>query len=88
MDKNGLLCGWENLTSGEKIISRDENEVERIAYSGIAVLTPQFIEMLPSVSPYSLTPEILRISKSHDIHLFPHNGAWKDMGKIESYMVE
>jgi NDP-sugar pyrophosphorylase family protein len=88
MDKNGLLCGWENHITGEKVISRDETEIERIAYSGIGVLSPLFLQMLPSPHPYSLTPEILKISKNHDIYLFPHNGAWKDMGKIESYVVE
>jgi NDP-sugar pyrophosphorylase family protein len=88
MDKSGLLCGWENLITGEKIISREEREIERIAYSGIGVLSPQFLDMLPSSQPYSLTPEIIEISKKHDIYLFPHNGAWKDMGKIESFEVE
>ncbi len=88
MDKNGLLCGWENLTTGEKIISRQESEVERIAYSCIGVLSPQFLDMLPTAHPYSLTSEILKISKNHDIYLFPHNGAWKDMGKIESFAIE
>ena len=88
MDKNGLLCGWENLITGEIIISREENDVERIAYSGIGVLSPKFLDMLPPAQPYSLTPEILRISGNHDIYLFTQNGAWKDMGKIESYVVE
>jgi NDP-sugar pyrophosphorylase family protein len=88
MNKNGLLCGWENIITGEKIISRDEKELERIAYSGIAVLSPQFIDMLPSVNVYSLIPEILNISKLHNIYLFPHLGAWKDMGKVESFLVD
>ena len=88
MDSNGLLCGWENLSTGEKIISREEKDTERIAYSCIAVLSPQFVEMLPSTKVYSLTPEILNISKTQDIYLLPHTGAWRDMGKVESYLVE
>ncbi len=53
--------------------------------SGIAVLSPAFINLLPETGCYSLTPELLKIAGKHEIHLFPHSGAWKDMGRPEAF---
>ena len=83
-DKN-ILCGWENKVTGEQRIIRNETSLQQIAYSGIAMLSPEFIDMLPDDGCYSLTPELLNIAGNHDIHLFPHAGAWKDMGKPEAF---
>jgi NDP-sugar pyrophosphorylase family protein len=85
MNEKGILCGWENLVTGEKRIIRNETSLQPIAYSGIAMLSPEFIDMLPDKGCYSLTPELLNIAGNHDIHLFPHSGAWKDMGKPEAF---
>jgi len=86
-NENGILCGWENLVSGEKRIVRNDIPLHPIAYSGIAVLSPQFIELMPVTGCYSLTPVILNIAGKHDIHLFPHTGAWKDMGRPEAFEI-
>ena len=83
-DKN-LLCGWENKLTGEQRIIRNETSLQEIAYSGIAILSPEFIDMLPDEGSYSLTPELLNIAGNRDIHLFPHTGAWKDMGRPEAF---
>jgi len=83
-DKN-ILCGWENKLTGEQRIIRNETSLEPIAYSGIAMLSPEFIGMLPDKGSFSLTPELLNIASNHDIHLFPHSGAWKDMGRPEAF---
>lgn len=85
MNESCILCGWENLVSGEKIIAREESPLQQIAYSGIAMLSPAFIDLLPKTGPYSLIPELLNIAGKHDIHLFPHLGNWKDMGKLEAF---
>ena len=87
MGEKDILCGWENITTGEKIITRNEQELKRIAYSGIAVLSPQFIKMLPDTGKYSLISEVLNLSKKEEIFLFPHSGAWRDMGKPESFVL-
>jgi NDP-sugar pyrophosphorylase family protein len=85
MNDDNLLCGWENLVTGEKRIVRNESTLHPIAYSGIAMLSPAFIEMLPEKGCYSLTPELLNIAANHKIKLFQHHGAWKDMGKPEAF---
>lgn len=85
VNEDGILCGWENLVSGEKRIVRNDIPLSQIAYSGIAVLSPEFIEIMPSTGCYSLTPELLNIAAKRDIHLFTHNGAWKDMGRPEAF---
>lgn len=81
MNEKGILCGWENLVSGEKVISREESPLQQIAYSGIAMLSPAFIDLLPISGSYSLTPELLKIASKHHINLFPHDGEWRDMGR-------
>jgi NDP-sugar pyrophosphorylase family protein len=83
-DKN-ILCGWKNNLTGEQRIIRNETSLQQIAYSGIAMLSPEFIEMLPNTGCFSLTPELLNIAGKHDIHLFPHSGEWKDMGRPEAF---
>jgi len=85
MNDKGILCGWENKITGEKRIVRGESNLQQIAYSGIAMLSPGFIDILPEKGCFSLTPEILNIAGNHEIHLFPHSGAWKDMGKPEAF---
>ena len=85
MNNEDILCGWENLLTGEKKVVRNDTPLHQIAYSGIAVLSPAFIDLLPEVGVYSLTPELLNIAGKRDIHLFPHSGAWKDMGRPEAF---
>jgi len=85
MGKNNILCGWEDLRTGEKIITREEPDLQRIAYSGIAVLSPRLIRYLPDKGAYPLVPKLLRISATEDIILHPHEGTWKDMGKPEFF---
>jgi MurNAc alpha-1-phosphate uridylyltransferase len=85
MNEKGILCGWENLVTGEKKVVRNENSLQQIAYSGIAMLNPEFIDLLPESGRFSLIPEILNIAEKHDIHLFPHLGTWKDMGRPEAF---
>ena len=85
MNDKGILCGWENTITGEKRIIRNEAVLHKIAYSGIAMLSQKFIDMLPDEGCYSLTPELLNIAGKNEIHLFKHNGAWKDMGRPEAF---
>lgn len=85
MNEKGLLCGWENLVTGERRIVRNESSLQQIAYSGIGMLSSEFIDLLPEAGSYSLIPELLNIAEKHDIHLFPHAGAWKDMGRLEAF---
>ena len=85
MNDKGLLCGWENKVTGEKRIIRNESSLQPIAYSGISMLSRSFIDMLPDEGSYSLTPELLNIAARYDIHLFPHTGTWRDMGRPEAF---
>ncbi len=85
MNEKGILCGWENRVTGEQRIIRNETSLQQIAYSGIAMLSPACIEMLPDAGSYSLTPELLNIAGKYDIHLYPHTGEWRDMGRPEAF---
>jgi NDP-sugar pyrophosphorylase family protein len=85
VNEKNILCGWENLVTGEKRIIRNESSLQKVAYSGIAILSPEFIDKLPEAGIYSLTPELLNIGGKYDIHVFPHAGAWKDMGRPDAF---
>lgn len=85
MNEKNILCGWENKLTGEKMIVRNETGLQSIAYSGIAMLSAECINMLPNEGSFSLTPLLLKIAGTNDIHLYPHSGVWKDMGRPEAF---
>jgi len=84
MNDAGLLCGWRDNRSGEEVISRKSVSYVPVGFSGIYVVSEDFLQMLPERSVYPLMPEMLRISEVKDIALFRHDeGVWFDMGKGE-----
>lgn len=85
-DSDHLLCGWKNNLNGETIITREKKELFPVAFSGIYILDPNFIDTFKRTGPFPVMPEFLRLAKEHDIYLYSHNAdSWKDMGKIESF---
>lgn len=86
-DRADRLIGWENTKTGE-ILWTDKPciEPERLAFSGIAVIEPQMLNLLPSPRiPYSIIPEYLRLAKDHAISSFRHDAKeWIDVGKPET----
>ena len=82
-DGEGRLSGWHNRESGEYIRAGEwEAEAREYAFSGIAVLRPEVIEMLPEEGRgYPIIPEYLKIAGRHRIDMYEHEASdWLDVG--------
>lgn len=82
-NSNNQLSGWENKTSGERIISNVSNQYNPYAFSGIQIIKPELINYLDSKGP--IIPKYLEISKNYKISPFIHNKEiWMDVGKPQA----
>jgi NDP-sugar pyrophosphorylase family protein len=85
-DHDQQLCGWTNLKTGEKIISRKSTDnLKMLAFSGIQVLCPNIFDLITEAGKFSLTDMYLRLSSNQKIIGFiDTSDVWKDVGKIEA----
>ena len=84
--KNGNLIGWTNISTGEIILNNSVSEsLDKLAFSGIHIVNPELLKMLPEASPYPIIPEYLKLAKQHKILSYKHlSGIWMDVGKPET----
>jgi NDP-sugar pyrophosphorylase family protein len=69
----------------EKIIVRDEPNLNQLAFNGIHILNPILIESFPNEKVFSIIKAYLNIAKTEDINAFESNDIkWMDVGKIDS----
>lgn len=81
------LAGWTNKNTGETIISRESDNYNEYAFSGVQIISPELIELLSfeANTPQPIIPEYLRISKSSIIKPYIHSQEiWLDVGKHEA----
>ena len=86
-DEEGALVGWHNRNKEEYIWSRSEEIFSsELAFSGIALIQPQILEMLPpATNPYPIIPAYLDIAREHLIDHYSHSPShWLDVGKPET----
>lgn len=82
----GELCGWRDNTSGEQIIARDENNLRRVAFSGIHIIEPEIFEVLHKNGPFSMIKAYLELAASHKIMTYVHfDDTWIDMARRENF---
>lgn len=84
---DGQLVGWHHRQNNSQLwsIHPVENTIP-LAYSGIALVTSQFPQLLP-VTPaaFPIIPEYLRLARSERIGAFTHDSRkWVDVGRIET----
>ncbi len=46
-NQNNVLCGWQDVIKDEKIIVRDEPNLNQLAFNGIHIINPILIESFP-----------------------------------------
>ena len=81
------LVGWHNRQNGEYLWSGLPTEnATPLAYSGIAVVSPQLPRLLPATPAiFPIIPEYLRLAKTESIGAFVHDcRIWVDVGRIET----
>lgn len=84
VNNNGLVCGWMNRRTGEKIISRIESgPLSEIAFSGIHVVDPEIFTFMKE-GIYSMTSLYLNLAASQRICTYRHDSDfWADIGTPE-----
>ncbi len=87
-DRNKILCGWENVKSGNKIIVRQpEGELNRFAFSGIHAVSKKCLSLLPDKEIFSMVEAYLSIAERHQITYFEHTDTlFLDLGKIDNLL--
>lgn len=77
------LCGWENIKTSEKIISKPSENFQKFAFSGIHIINPEIFKHIIEEGEFSLIQTYIRISKNHKLLAYQHNPSyWFDIGSL------
>ena len=71
-DPQMRLSGWKNINTGQQIISRDVDELDMYAFSGIHIVNFELINKLGPLRKFSITNGYLDISEKYEVY------GWKD----------
>jgi len=83
-NKNAELCGWVNTKTDEKIITRSNQNTENFAFSGVHIISPEMLFLLPDKSVFGIIETYLEVSKINKISGYLHNNDhWFDVGTPE-----
>jgi N-acetyl-alpha-D-muramate 1-phosphate uridylyltransferase len=86
-DEKNQLCGWENVKTGEKKISRESKKYFPKAFSGVHVISPKIFALIEMEGKFSMVDVYLELAKSHVIAAFDHRDSkFIDVGKPESIL--
>ena len=82
-DETGHLCGWENIATGEKIMTKKpEGQITQWGYSGVAVLSREVLFLLPEQDVFSLTHFFLQLASTRLVRISVLSMSyWYDVGK-------
>lgn len=81
-NENGLLCGWENVRTGEQKIARaGEKNLQRFGFTGVHLLHPELFSLMTEEGVFSITDVYLRLASTYDIRMMDvSNAKWFDIG--------
>ncbi|MEA3317330.1 MAG: nucleotidyltransferase family protein [Bacteroidota bacterium] len=83
-NNNNELCGWENIKTKEKIISKNNTTTKQLAFSGIQIINPQIFNFLKQNGAFSIIDIYLNLSKNNKIISYEHDSNfWFDIGNIK-----
>lgn len=81
----GILCGWENVKTGERKIARTkEKNLLRFGFTGIHLIHPELFPLMKEEGAFSITDVYLRLAKVYEFRMFDATQAtWFDIGNQE-----
>jgi NDP-sugar pyrophosphorylase family protein len=83
-NKENLLSGWQNNQTKQEIITRENQNLNPLAFSGVHIIRPEALELMPNENKFSIINHYLELSKNNDLLAFKHeNIIWYDLGKYE-----
>jgi len=82
LDDHKFLCGWTNTKTDEIINSRDTGKrPEKVAFSGIQVLSPEILNLLPDKKVFPILEFYLNLASRYTIGTYSHDHTrWIDVG--------
>ncbi len=81
LNEEMVLCGWENISTGERIIARENETVERWGFCGIHIVEYDFVAKLGELRKFSITQGYLDLAASETIFGWSDwEGYWFDVG--------
>ncbi len=85
VNQEGILKGWCNKTTGERIIAGDETEkLLEIAFSGMHIINPEIFSYMTG-GVYTMTALYLQLAPSQKIFTFKDDsGYWINVGTPEN----
>ena len=85
INDDGILSGWCNNATGERIITGDtDKELTKIAFSGLHIIDPLIFRYMKE-GIYTMTSLYLCLAGSHKIYTFRcDDGYWFDIGTPEN----
>lgn len=83
-NREGILCGWANKVTGEKIISRNSDELVEKSFCGIHIAEPELLDMITESGKFSILKTYLRLAENHEIRYYEQPQLkWIDIGTPE-----
>lgn len=83
-DDNMCLSGWKNISTKEKRITRANNHLHPLAFSGIHIVNYKILNLLGEVRKFSITNGYLNLSSEFSIFGWKEwNEHWFDIGTPE-----
>ena len=84
-DADGRLCGWRNEKTGEEKMPRDCANAQSFAFSGIQVVSPDFIAGIRRQGKFGLVDAYLDAAPEQEILAYDHSGGlFLDLGNPEA----
>src|SRR3954447_12615074 len=88
-DDQGILCGWQNINTGEIKMARPAENYTQQAFSGIHIISNRFLKCLSAFDgKFSIIDVYLKNAETNTIQAFKHDGyLFVDVGRQESITV-
>ncbi len=86
-DNTNCLRGWKNENNNQIKINNGYNELNlnKLAFSGIQIISTQFFDKLTLKGKFSIIEAYLQLSENEKIIAYAHDSdKWIDVGKSES----
>lgn len=81
------LCGWRNNATGEEKISRENQQLHPMSFSGIHIIDPKIFSLMKQEGKFSMVDVYLELAKTQIIKAFDHSSELLiDVGKPESIL--
>jgi NDP-sugar pyrophosphorylase family protein len=85
VDSEGVLKGWCNIATGEKILAvNEEAELSKIGFSSIQIIDPEIFKYMKD-GIYTVVSLYLQLASSQSIHTYRcDDGYWFNVGTPEN----